>query len=267
MQITAPIPVIYLPENLWSLFTRPGKELLIRVLNIEGKNLYLELGGEKFQARIGGTLVPEDFAIGEILRVKVVKTGTPIILQVIAPEKEKSELQFLYLISTKLGEKALNKDIFQKNINILTAFLKDLTEIATKEKKEFTERELKNLLGDKIKSFSFLLKGEEIIIPFIFEDERSWGFLELKEPKEIQGKVRLFCFKIFFEYLGLIECFLSYLGNEVYVDMYFVNKDSFELAQQEFKNLEKLFYFYKIPARINLILQEILPGQILEKEG
>jgi len=53
MQITAPAPIIYLPENLWSFFSRPGRELLIKVLNIEGKTLYLELGGEKFQARIG----------------------------------------------------------------------------------------------------------------------------------------------------------------------------------------------------------------------
>lgn len=267
MQITAPAPIIYLPENLWSFFTRPGRELLIRVLNIEGKTLHLELGGEKFQARIGGTLTPESFTVGEVLRVKVAKTGNPIVLQVITPEKEKGKVQFLYLVSTKLAEKPLNKEVFQKDVNFLTTFIKDLIGVTKKEKKETIDKELKELFGDKIKTFRFLFRDEKIIIPFVFNDEKSWGFLELGEPKEEQDKIKLFYFKMFFEYLGLMECFLSYLGNEVYVDIYFANRESFNLAKEELRNLEKIFYSYKIPAKINLNMQEILPGQILEKEG
>lgn len=267
MQITAPAPIIYLPENLWSLFTRPGKELLIRVLNVEGKTLHLELGGEKFQARIGGTLLPENFTVGEVLRVKVAKTGNPIILQIISPEKEAGEVKFLYLISAKLAEKPLNRESFQKDVNLLTAFIKDLVGITKREEKEVSDKELRELFGDKIKSFKFVYKDEKVIIPFVFNDERSWGFLELSEPKEEGNKIKLFYFKIFFEYLGLLECFLSYMGKEVYVDLYFANRESFEFAKSELKNLESLFYSYKVPAKINLNMQEILPGQILEKEG
>lgn len=267
MQITAPAPIIYLPENLWSFFTKPGRTLLIKVLNIEGKTLHLELGGEKFQARIGGTLLPENFTVGEVLKVKVTKTGNPIILQVISPEKEAEELKFLYLISAKLVEKPISKESFEKDVNLLTAFIKDLVDITKKEKKEINDKEFRDLFGDKIKSFKFIYKDEKIIIPFVFSDERSWGFLELGEPKEEGGKIKLFYFKMFFEYLGLLECFLSYIENEVYVDLYFANKESFELAKKEIKVLENLFVTYKIPAKISLNMLEILPGQILEKEG
>lgn len=267
MQITAPAPIIYLPENLWSFFTRPGRELLIKVLNIEGKTLYLELGGEKFQARIGGTLIPENFTIGEVLRVRVAKTGNPIILQVLSPEKETGKLNFLYLISAKLAEKSMNKEVFQKDITLLTTFIKDLVRVKEKEEKEVTDKELKELFGEKIKSFKFIYKDEKIVIPFIFNDERSWGFLELGEPKEEHGKIKLFYFRIFFEYLGLMECYLSYLDKEVYVDLYFANKDSFKIAKSEIKKLENLFYSYKIPVKINLNMQKISPGQLLEMEG
>jgi hypothetical protein len=140
MQITAPAPIIYLPENLWSFFTRPGRELLIRVLNIEGKTLYLELGGEKFQARIGGTLTSENFTVGEVLKVRVAKTGNPIILQIISPEKEAEELKFLYLINAKLAEKSINKEVFQKDFNLLATFIKDLVRATNQEKKKLLIR-------------------------------------------------------------------------------------------------------------------------------
>jgi len=180
MQITVPAPIIYLPENLWSFFIRPGRELLIKVINIEGKTLYLGLGGEKFQARIGGTLTPENFTIGEVLRVKVAKTGNPIILQVLSPEKETGKLNFLYLISAKLAEKSINKEVFQKDITLLTTFIKDLVRIREKEEKEVTDKELKELFREKIKSFKFIYKDEKIVIPFIFNDERSWGFFGVR---------------------------------------------------------------------------------------
>jgi hypothetical protein len=267
MQITAPAPIIYLPENLWSLFTRPGRELLIRVLNIEGKTLYLELGGEKFQARIGGTLTSENFTVGEVLKVRVAKTGNPIILQIISPEKEAEELKFLYLINAKLAEKAINKEVFQKDFNLLATFIKDLVGVTNKEKKETIDKELKDLFGEKIKSLNIFYKDEKIVIPFVFSDERSWGFLELGEPKEEQGKIKLFYFKMFFEYLGLMECFLSYMGNEIFIDLYFANRESFELAKDEIKNLENLLLSYKIPTKISMNMGEILPGQLLKKEG
>jgi len=64
-----------------------------------------------------------------------------------------------------------------------------------------------------------------------------------------------------------MECYLSYLDKEVYVDLYFANKDSFKIAKSEIKKLENLFYSYKILVKINLNMQKISPGQLLEMEG
>ena len=61
IQVPPTSPVYFLPENLFSLLSRPGRELTVRVLQIEGKMLYLELGGDKFQAQIAGAFNPEDF--------------------------------------------------------------------------------------------------------------------------------------------------------------------------------------------------------------
>jgi len=72
---------------------------------------------------------------------------------------------------------------------------------------------------------------------------------------------------MFFEYLGLMECFLSYMENEVFIDLYFANRESFEFAKEEIKSLENLFLLYKIPAKISINMGEILPGQLLKKEG
>ncbi|WP_038055149.1 hypothetical protein [Thermodesulfobacterium hydrogeniphilum] len=264
MQITAPSPIIYLPENLWSLFTKPGRELLVRVLNIEGKTLDLELGGEKFQARIGGTINPEDFKIGETIRVKVIKTGNPIILQVISEEKEASDLKLFYLV-TKEFEKEVTKDIsLRKDLNLLATFV---NEIIKKEKKEITDKSLKKLFGDKIKNLKVIYQQDKIVLPFIFNDERSWGYLELGAPEERKGRVKLFYLKFYFEYLGLVECYISYLEKEIYIEFYFVNQEAYKIAKKEYKNLENILVSQKIHCKIEVNMEEISPGYLLEKRG
>ncbi|PMP95541.1 MAG: hypothetical protein C0169_05375, partial [Thermodesulfobacterium geofontis] len=160
-----------------------------------------------------------------------------------------------------------NKEIFQKDFNLLATFIKDLVGATKKERKETIDKELKDLFGDKIKSLNIFYKDEKIVIPFVFSDERSWGFLELGEPKEEKDKIKLFYFKMFFEYLGLMECFLGYTGKEIFVELYFANKESFEFAKEEIKNLESLFTGYKISTKISVNIKEILPGQLLKKEG
>ena len=124
MQITAPAPIIYLPENLWSLFTRPGRELLIRVIAIEGKTLFLDLGGEKFRAQIGGSLNPQDFYPGQTLRVRVAQIGYPIVLQILTEAKKESELKFLYVLNEqKKGFQSIKEGV-SKDMSFFAIFLK-----------------------------------------------------------------------------------------------------------------------------------------------
>jgi hypothetical protein len=60
--------------------------------------LYLELGGDKFQAQIAGTFNPEDFKVGETLRVRVERTEPEIVLRLISPQKRSTDL----LLGTEL---------------------------------------------------------------------------------------------------------------------------------------------------------------------
>ncbi len=266
MQITAPSPIIYLPENLWSLFTRPGRELLVRVLNIEGKTLDLELGGDKFQARIGGTVNPEDFRIGETIRVRVVKTGHPIVLQIISEEKETSDLKLFYVLA-KESNVDVNKEIFfKKDLNLLASFIGEVLKGDKKEIKE-EDKHLKKIFGDKIKSLKIIYQHDRMIFPFVFSDERSWGYLELGTPEERKGRVKLFYMKFYFEYLGLVECYISYLNKDIFLEFYFANKEAYEVAKKEAKFLKNLLVSQKIYCKIEINMEEISPGYLLEKTG
>ncbi|NPA38946.1 MAG: hypothetical protein GXO57_00630 [Thermodesulfobacteria bacterium] len=270
MQITAPAPIIYLPENLWSLFTRPGRELLIRVLNVEGKTLYLELGGDRFQARIGGTINPEDFRPGMTIRVRVVRVGHPIVLQLVPEEGrevESKDLTLFYLVRDT-GQSQSQEVFFKKDLDLLATFVKEFIPTIEKENKvEKKEEVFKKLFGDKIKALRIMYQHNKLIIPFLFYDDRSWGFLELEPPKKEGDRIRVFYLKLYFEYLGLVECYIGYSEKEVYLDLYFANKEAYEMARKEYVSLEKLLAVDKRRARISINTQEVLPGYILEKQG
>lgn len=267
MQITAPAPIIYLPENLWFLFSRPGRELLVRVIGVEGKTLSLELGGDRFQARIGGTLNPEDFRVGENIRVRVVRNEGPIILQVLSPRPSKisPELNLLYLITSSKTKPSM---VEPKEINLMVDFVRDLLwSIVRREKSEIKREKEEFFLGKELKALKILYEENKIILPFLFSDEKSWGYLELSLPEEIEHKIKIFSFRLFLEYLGLVEGILSYLDQKVFVDLYFYNSQALEFAKKEFRELHQMFLAKDILAKINLEEKKLAPGYLFEKEG
>ncbi len=267
MQITAPAPIIYLPENLWSLFTRPGRELVIRVIGVEGKTLFLDLGGEKFQARIGGSLNPQDFVPGQQIKVRVSQVGYPIVLQIVSEEKkETSELQLLYLLLHKDQDLPQEKRV-SKDVSLLSTFLKELVEEkkASRATKETKKEKLEEFLGDKIKGFKILYEEDKVILPFIFNDEKSWGYLEIGVPEKKGKKIKLFFFKLFMEFLGMVEGLLGYESKNLWLDLSFSNKKALEEAKGELSELKKRFSFYNVSVKINLNYKEVAPGQLISK--
>jgi len=272
VQITAPAPIIYLPENLWSLFSRPGRELLIRVLNVEGKTLDLELGGDRFQARVGGTVNPEDFKPGSTIKVRVLRVGHPIVLQLVEEEEaekaQTKDLTLFYLVKESKNPAEESQTLLKKDLDLLATFVRDLVGGDKKDEKvEKKDELLKKILGDKIKALKFLYQHGRIIVPFVFYDDRSWGFLELEPPKEEGSKVKLFYVKLYFEYLGLVECYLGYGKKELFLDLYFASRDAYNLAKKEVRTLEAMIGIEKRFVKISINTQEVLPGYILEKEG
>lgn len=267
MQITAPFPIFYLPENLWSLFSRPGRELTVRVLQIEGKLLHLELGGHKFQARISGSLSPEDFKIGELIKVRVAKTEGPIVLEVLEGQQGKREARFLYLL-VKRGE-AINIEAFQKRqkFNFIVNFFKLLSEKKWVEEEDPLRRGLEDLLGKEIKISDFILEDDRLFLPFIFRDDKSWGYIEILTPEEKAGKIRALLLKLFLEYLGLVEASFWYQDNHIEIELFFSEREALEFAKEYLADLRADLSFFTKFVKIILEKKDVIPGQILSKIG
>lgn len=265
MQISAPIPIFYLPENLWSLFTRPGRELTVRVLQIEGKTLYLEMGGYKFQARLGGTLNPEDLKTGDLIRVKVVKSEGPIILQLIETEKETSPQKFLYLFAqVKPKSENLSSQNLNKEMSFLTRIFKNL--ISKSEEKSKSLKSVEDFLGKEVKFIQPNVEEDRVFLPFVFHQDKSWGYLEIK-PENKGEKVRLFFLRLFFSYLGLIEAIFAYTNHSLELDLYFADKRSAEFAKEFLRELREDLFISNKSIIINLHKRDIEPGYIIEKVG
>ncbi len=266
MQITGPLPIYYLPENLWSYFTRPGRELTVRVLQIEGKLLYLEFGGYKFQARLAGTLNPEDFKPGELLRVKVLKSEGPIVLEVLGSSKESEEVKLLYLLAKEKPLLNIPRESSTKELRVLSEVLKELILRGEKDKKT-PLKDLDEVIGKNIKMSDFIIEEDRVFIPFVFLDEKSWGYIELPVPEEKGDRVKVFVLKLFFQYLGLVEAIFSYSPNFIYVDLYFSENTAYNLAKEELVDLKKELSLLEKSIKINLSKKETKPGFFLERVG
>ena len=266
MQITGPLPIYYLPENLWSYFTRPGRELTVRVLQIEGKLLYLEFGGYKFQARLAGTLNPEDFKPGELLRVKVLKSEGLIVLEVLGSSKESEEVKLLYLLAKEKPSLNIPRESSTKELRVLSEVLKELILRGEKDKKS-PLKDLNEVIGKNIKMSDFIIEEDRVFIPFVFLDEKSWGYIELPVPEEKGDKVKVFVLKLFFQYLGLVEAIFSYSPNFIYLDLYFSENTAYNLAKEELVVLKKELSLLEKSVKINLSKKETRPGFFLERVG
>ncbi len=266
MQITAPVPIYYLPENLWNLFTRPGRELLMRVLQVEGKFLYLEMGGYKFQARLGGTLNPEDFKPGELIRVRVVRSESPLLLEIIDKPKGEGVPPILYLLVREApGKREASSKAYQE-LGILGELLKGFSKIGEKEK-DRSPKFLEEILGKDIKFSEPFLEEDRIFMPFLLGEERSWGYLEILIPEEKGEKVRLFILKLFLDYLGMVETIFYYSKAGLEVDLFFSDKRALELAKSNLLELKRNLSFSSKSVKINLEKKEVVPGQLLERVG
>ncbi len=104
-------------------------------------------------------------------------------------------------------------------------------------------------------------------MPFIFLDEKSWGFLELPIPEEKGNKVKILVLKLFFQYLGLVETIFYYSSEAIYIDLNFSENTAYMLAKEELQNLRTELSFLKKDIKINVLKKETRPGIFLEKVG
>lgn len=122
-------------------------------------------------------------------------------------------------------------------------------------------------IGKNIKFSDFLIEEDRVFLPFVFLDERSWGYIELPIPEEKGDRIKLFILKLFFQYLGLVEAIFSYSPHSIYLDLYFSENLAYTLAREELKNLKEELFLLEKSVKINLLKRETRPGFFLERVG
>lgn len=266
MQITGPSPIYYLPENLWSLFSRPGREVTVRVLQIEGKLLYLELGGYRFQARLTGNLLPEEFRPGEVIRLKVVNTEGPIILQVLDHPKVRGTHHFLYLLVSNKRKMQAEEGSISKEWVLFRELLKGFQGSSEASERRLPQN-LEDLLGKEIKFVEFYVEDDRLFIPFVLRDEKSWGYLEIAPTLEGAERVKIFILTLFLQYLGYLKAVFSYTENDLEVDLLFAEPNTYRLAKEYLQELRSELSFSGKFVKITLEQRTLTPGHIFELRG
>lgn len=229
--------------------------------------LYLEFGGHRFNARLTGTLNPEDFRVGEFLKVRVAQSEGPIVLEVIESPRGKVETGLLYLFSKGRETNVVDSSLKFKEISILADLLKGLTEKTHSRDRGTSKSLIEDILGEDIKASNLIFEEDRLFLPFVFKDHKSWGFLEVFSPEEKGEKIRIFALKLFLDYLGYLEAFFSYRDNLIEVELWFSEKEVLEYVREYINELKKDLSFSAKFVKIVLEKKEVLPGQLLEKIG
>jgi hypothetical protein len=272
IQVPPTSPVYFLPENLFSLLSRPGRELTVRVLQIEGKMLYLELGGDKFQAQIAGTFNPEDFKVGETLRVRVERTEPEIVLKLISPQKRSTDLLLMVDVLRKEAsggssvEPKLIQEKAKEEAGRLVSLLREALIYAEK-KTERKDKEEEDSIFSKIKVKQPVYTENKLLLPVVFPEGNGWGYFEFEVPEEKEGKTKLFAIRMFFPYLGLLEASFYLKGKNLQISIDFASKESLDFAKDYLEELKEALSIRKGIVNIFLQHKPLEPGYLLESRG
>ncbi len=274
MRVTLPAPVTYLPESLFSLLGQPGRELTVRVVEVEGKTLTLETGGERFQARLAGSLLPEDFRLGETVRVRVLSSGPPVLLHLVeGPGVTRVEERFARLIQflqTQGGNLSPEFPAVSEKpdpLSLVTFLVKMMGEVQEEKEKVGGDEGDKKLSRDWGVLTRFWQEGH-LVLPFFFTDRLSWGFLEAGREDWSSESEKFFYLRLFLSELGLVEAFIrATSGKALKINLFFSREEALTLAREGIVELRRELAEKGFWPEITLEQSYYEPGIILAKEG
>ncbi|QJA05515.1 hypothetical protein FVE67_01320 [Thermosulfurimonas marina] len=271
MRVITPAPVTYLPENLVPLFSQPGRELTVRVIEVEGKTLTLETGGERFQARLAGSLFPEAFRPGESLRVRVVSTGPPLLLHLVEGReggRPLSRLKYLLALLPQAAAEFPSELPAVSEKEGLAPLVALLVEALKEEKREILREKSEAFHSQKdlVQFFRHLFSEGALVLPFVFADRLSWGLLEAEGQKEGR-KERYFYLRLFLSELGLVEVLLQAQDQHLGLHFYFSREETLKLAREALSELRGALLERGFVPEITLEKGYYEPGVILAREG
>ncbi|RUM87345.1 MAG: hypothetical protein DSZ24_06380 [Thermodesulfatator sp.] len=272
---TSPSLLIHLIEEEGApSFLEPGRELTVRVIGMEGRTLILESEGERFPARLAPTLGPEVFRPGEALRVRVLSTGPPVLLQLVEGREGGPPSLRLEPLLALLPQKAA--EVFpglpavseREDLPALVALVvKALEEHPGREEISPRKEEGESHLPRDLQAvLSHILSEGVLVLPFVFADRLSWGLLEAREREEA-GEGASFYLRLFLSELGLVEVLMHKLDRGLRLHFYFSREEALKLAREAVAELRGVLLEKGWIPEIVLEKGYYEPGVILAKEG
>ncbi len=269
LKVSAPATVKFLPESLYSLFSRPGKILEAKVETIEGRLVSLFVGEERLEALLSPEVSPKGLHPGQRIRLRVIKTGPPVILSLLsAKEEERPVSKLLKLMPRFLASSALPslKKGEEPSPETLIIHLLASSKEKGKEGKEGPHLS-RSSQEHEIRSLLYKVWEEGLFfIPFTFPDRLSWGVLEkADQPREGGQAFRL---RLLLSRLGLLEAVFWFSPSGPFrLTILVAREESLKLIQDSLTELYEALKGFYPNLHLETGLLETIPGLFLTREG
>lgn len=274
LKVSFPATVKFLPENLLSLFSRPGKILEAKVETIEGRLLTLFVGEERLEALLSPEVLPRRLHPGQTVRLKVVRTGHPVVLSLLSagepsPTRDLyQKIRSLLKVLPRLQARAVRSSLPEGPY--LESLLLRIFEVLGEEQRAH-EVQAKSHGGEEREHLVSLLprlwEAGVFFLPLAFFDRVSWGFLE-EEGKGEASCGRTFRLRLFLSRLGAME-FLFRLGlkGELSLSILAAREEALKTLREELASLHEELSARYPRVQIEMGFLETLPGSLLATEG
>ncbi len=270
LRVTAPATVKFLPESLYSLFSRPGKILEAKVETIEGRLVSLFVGEERLEALLSPEVSPKSLHPGQRVRLRVVKTGPPVVLSLLSVKEEEEQpvSKLLKLMPKFLALKALPL-LNKKEKPSLETLLVNLLASSKEKSKQGKEGSYLSRSSQEKEIRALLHKIWEeglFFIPFAFPDRLSWGVLERADQAQKAGQA--FRLRLLLSRLGLLEVVFWFSPSGPFrLSILVAREESLKLIQDSLAELYEALKAFYPHLHLETGLLETIPGLFLTKEG
>ncbi len=273
-KITSVLTPRVVPDTIRDLF-RPGEVITARVETLAGKLLTLWVGNERLEALLSDGIPPRLLKPGQKIRLKVVELGPPLVLSLSyeAP-KEKDPLQWLPRLLQVLARETPQKGPLSPDLQgeiaergprelFLKSFFLFLESVTNRPEKGDPS-------GDKSKETRDLFfkwwQENFLVVPFLFGDKVSWGYLCEEKCPSRAGDFSLFILRLFLPRLGFMEAHFGWARDFLEVGLYFVRAETLRLARKELSFLQTALGSLRPKVVVKCEELSVSPGILLAQE-
>ncbi len=274
LKVSLPLSTQFFTENLSKLFTQPGEILEAKVETISGRLITLLVGQERVEALLTPDVSPHMLRPGQKVRLKVVRTGNPVVLSLRLPptplpgKELKAQIQELIkaLVTHKAAQKPLSTPI--KLETLFAQALRHLEDQASTPEKAKALRP-QDPAHPNLRPLGQLLHLWEagvFFLPLSFPDQVSWGTFEEETPKARKG-TRVFRLRLFLSRLGALEIVFFLKDAQLDVQILCARGEALERVQKALPSLYQGLKTCYPQLKLDYGLLEPKLGSLLARAG